>query len=365
MKIILPLLLAIVLVIVSAAGAPALSFYIGVSGELRDNPTGNLWEHGGSVRVFNCATLQTIASDTVERSDQTPYGVFEVAIPPASEGRTLCVQVDFRNSPTDEPASFIKGPFADGPNNVGILNTGVYSSMTNPVNVRLGTFEVRNDGNNVLVRWETVSERDTVGFVVQRSPATEMAYIDISPQIQARGSSLQGASYEFIDQNASADTRYYYRLRAVHTNNTQEEFTAAHVLIPSTGTPATPTPTGTLFTPTPDLTRTSTPQPTQTPTQTSLPTASPTPTGTPSPTPSPTLAPLPTLNLLFPAVTATQTPTRTASPESPAVLVATQPAQILTSGDLPPQVELLGGLIVLIWLMLGGFLIFYLRRLEG
>jgi hypothetical protein len=365
--------LAIVLVAVFVLGLPARAYFVGVSGELRKNPNGEFWENGASVRVFNCSTLETIATGSVRNDQQDNFGVFDIPIIPASQNRMLCIEVNFTGTFDEDPRDFVKGPFSDIAASAGILNTGVYSSFTDVVHVDLDFFEARPDGSNVLLRWETFSERDTRGFVVERSPASARAYEEITSVISARGSSTLGAVYEFLDQNVVVGERYYYRLKALHTDQTQEEFSVVTFLVgQGTITPGTPTqtltpgtPSAATFSPTPLQTFTSTPAITPgTATPTPLPTASPTLTETPTPTPTITLAPLPTLNLLFPIFTPTQTPSPTSTAAAVAALPGTLSAPLpLQSGDLPPHVELLAGLIILIWLMLGGFLIFYLKRL--
>jgi hypothetical protein len=350
-----------VLVSLLLPGAPGRAYYIGVNGELRENQTGDYWEQGATVRIFNCLTLQTIATGPVETVEQINYGTFEIAIPPSIENRTLCVEVDFDRTTANNPPNFVKGPFLDDQASSGILTTGVYSAFTNPIYVRLDFFEPRVELNTVVLKWETLAERDTTAFVIQRSLATEQAYQDISPRIEARGSATTGSAYEYIDRNVQPGLRYYYRLRAFHTNQTQEDFSVVSIVTNPGSAAATLTATnsiGFLATATPVQTEgppTATPEPTETPTPTEI----------PNPTETPTLAPLPTLNMLFPALTPTSSPTPTRTPTPPGEVLPTQPAVLLPTENLPPQVELLGGLIILIWLMLGGFLIFYLRRLEG
>jgi hypothetical protein len=127
------------------------------------------------------------------------------------------------------------------------------------------------------------------------------------------------------------------------------------------GTPAeTPadTPTGT-----PDGTPLVTSSPTligpTPPTLTPSPGFSPTPTETLVPTPTTTLEPLPEITLLFPVFTPTGTSTPT--PE-PAVLAATQAAQAAADREpLPRQVQWVGFVIVLLWLLLAAFLILFIR----
>jgi hypothetical protein len=85
----------------------------------------------------------------------------------------------------------------------------------------------------------------------------------------------------------------------------------------------------------------------------------PTPTETLVPTPTTTLEPLPEITLLFPVFTPTGTSTPT--PE-PAVLAATQAAQAAADREpLPRQVQWVGFVIVLLWLLLAAFLILFIR----
>ena len=82
-----------------------------------------------------------------------------------------------------------------------------------------------------------------------------------------------------------------------------------------------------------------------------------------SPTPTETLEPLPEITLLFPVFTPTSTSTPT--PE-PAILEATLAAETAAQRQpLPPDVLWVGFVIVLLWLLLAGFLIAFLRHFGG
>jgi hypothetical protein len=83
------------------------------------------------------------------------------------------------------------------------------------------------------------------------------------------------------------------------------------------------------------------------------------PTITRTPTPTTTLEPLPELTLLFPAFSPTAT--ATSSPE-PAALAETQAVETQASRNpLPREVQWVGFLVVLLWLLLGGFLVAFIR----
>jgi hypothetical protein len=95
------------------------------------------------------------------------------------------------------------------------------------------------------------------------------------------------------------------------------------------------------------------------PTLTPSPGFTPTPTDTLTPTPTTTLEPLPELTLLFPVFTPTATSTRTPEPTERA---ATQAAEARAAREpIPRDVQWVGFLVILLWLLLGGFLVAFIR----
>jgi hypothetical protein len=70
--------------------------------------------------------------------------------------------------------------------------------------------------------------------------------------------------------------------------------------------------------------------------------------------------PLPRLTLLFPVLSPTPTASRTTTPTPVPVLLAVEAAPEERAAG--PDLQLLGGLILLLWLVLGSFLVVYLRR---
>lgn len=190
--------------------------------------------------------------------------------------------------------------------------------------VTLVSFTATVEGQAVVLRWETASEVNMLGFYILRSTSEGGGYSRISDLIPAVGE-IVGASYQFTDANVEPGQTYFYQLEAMETDGSSEFHGPVSVYVPL---PTTPTPTLTpTFTPTP------TPTPTFTPSPTSTPTPTPSPTFTPSPTPS--LTPTPT-----PSPTFTLRPTFTPSPTSPPTFELPKapsptPSAIVTS---PPPV---------------------------
>ena len=100
---------------------------------------------------------------------------------------------------------------------------------------------------------------------------------------------------------------------------------------------------------------------TSTPTQ-RTPSATETPTLTPSNTPTTTLMPLPAITLIFPASTTTGTPTIT--PVPPTATATPSPPSPADLATLSPRLKVLVVFVVLLWLILAGFAIIYIRQLR-
>ena len=273
--------------------------------------------------------------------------------------------------------------------------------------VDLMDFSARVSGNVIILRWETASELDNSGFYLQRSTVSGSGYTRISDFIPTEAEGATGATYVYTDTTVVLGPVYYYKLEQVDLEG-NSVFSGPII---ATLNPNTPTATRTATATPPNPTKTATSTLTHTPTSLSnvtlTPTRSPTnnPTttktgiGTPSKTPiyypptptvrtktatstvfsgditatepyslttatvTPTLIPLPKLTLLYPATatriknsaTPSHTPTETQPPPS---------VQNVIVDKLPPKWRVVGGVIILIWLLLGLFLIAYTRRLS-
>ena len=82
--------------------------------------------------------------------------------------------------------------------------------------IRLSSLTATPGVDRIIIAWSTASEIDTVGFNLYRAEAEAEKYIKInSSLIPAQGSSIQGASYEFIDTNVKNRKTYYYKLEDI------------------------------------------------------------------------------------------------------------------------------------------------------
>ena len=102
---------------------------------------------------------------------------------------------------------------------------------------------------------------------------------------------------------------------------------------------------------------------TQTPTNTaSTPSQTYTPSLTPTLTATTTLMPLPEITLNFPV--ATSTPTITASSLNATLAVTPAPSEVVEGQDLSARIKFLSVVLVILWLILAGFLVIYIRQLK-
>jgi len=101
---------------------------------------------------------------------------------------------------------------------------------------------------------------------------------------------------------------------------------------------------------------------TQSPTKTvGTPSSTYTPTATPSPTSTTTLMPLPVITLIFPVTTST--PTTTISPQLVQGTVPSEPSTNGQNAPISPRIRVLGIVLVILWLILAGFIIIYIRQI--
>ena len=87
--------------------------------------------------------------------------------------------------------------------------------------VTLSKFEAKSVLSSIIIIWATSSELANAGFNLYRADLENGEYIKINAAlIPAKGSSTQGAQYEFIDKDVRLWKTYYYKLEDVDLNGT-------------------------------------------------------------------------------------------------------------------------------------------------
>ncbi len=88
--------------------------------------------------------------------------------------------------------------------------------------VELVSFSATGKGNSVNLEWTTASERDNLGFIVERKTGTtdwrQIASYKSNAELTGQGTTSSSSQYSFTDDNVSAGTDYTYRLSEVSTN---------------------------------------------------------------------------------------------------------------------------------------------------
>jgi len=85
-----------------------------------------------------------------------------------------------------------------------------------PTLITLSSFTANAEKKKVVLRWETESEIDNIGFNIMRSEAEDGEFMKINKKlIPAKGSATKGASYKFVDDKVKPGKTYFYKLEDI------------------------------------------------------------------------------------------------------------------------------------------------------
>ena len=85
--------------------------------------------------------------------------------------------------------------------------------------IHLSSFTATPKAGKVIIQWSTEAEIDNAGFNIYRAESEHGNYIKINTSlISAQGTSVQGASYEFIDKGIKNRKTYWYKLEDIDVN---------------------------------------------------------------------------------------------------------------------------------------------------
>ncbi|RMG95968.1 MAG: hypothetical protein D6706_11095 [Chloroflexi bacterium] len=77
----------------------------------------------------------------------------------------------------------------------------------------------------VRIEWETATELQTAGFHLYRSQSPEGEFVRITESlIPAKGNTVSGASYSFVDNSVRPGETYYYLLEEVELDATTRRY---------------------------------------------------------------------------------------------------------------------------------------------
>lgn len=116
---------------------------------------------------------------------------------------------------------------ADGSGGLKIFE---FTPPATPTIITLSSFGAKQSGKKVLIKWQTASELDNLGFNILRSESEPGPYTKINKKlIRAKGSSTKGASYKFKDKNIEAGKTYWYKLEDIDSKTEPSQHDAVKV----------------------------------------------------------------------------------------------------------------------------------------
>ncbi|MCB0140424.1 MAG: DUF11 domain-containing protein, partial [Caldilineaceae bacterium] len=115
----------------------------------------------------------------------------------------------------------------DGAGPLPVMNVPTYDAcatveITDPTAVQLANQQVIQVSDGVLIRWSTVTENDIVGFHIWRNNGSQVeqrSHEMIPAKISGQSG---GASYEWVDADATLHAGDIYLLEVVHTDGTAD-----------------------------------------------------------------------------------------------------------------------------------------------
>ncbi len=111
-------------------------------------------------------------------------------------------------------------------NSSGSSSNSLIKHVDSPTAVVLYSFDLALAGEQVVVKWATACESQTLGFNVYRQ-AADGSWLQInSGLVPAQGwpNGGVGADYQIVDPGAVAGETYFYKLVEIETDDSQEEY---------------------------------------------------------------------------------------------------------------------------------------------
>jgi hypothetical protein len=102
---------------------------------------------------------------------------------------------------------------------VGLLLTALcvmLSLQPALASVGLISFTAEASGSSIVVRWETATEENMIGFKLYRSITESSPGVDLYPEgFPAKGNAQTGDTYQYEDVDVTQGVKYYYLLKEV------------------------------------------------------------------------------------------------------------------------------------------------------
>jgi hypothetical protein len=162
-------------------------------------------DFGDSLENVIADVQKTNSSDTFIFS--IPSGIFFANVRYYARFR-ICPAIDTCDQPDNSQTDVADGEIEDY----------AWDWGTPPTAVTLTSFEAKARQNAIVLKWETASEIDNLGFNVYRAEAAEGTYTKLNKSLipsQVPPGSPVGATYTFRDRTAQSGVKYFYKLESV------------------------------------------------------------------------------------------------------------------------------------------------------
>lgn len=110
--------------------------------------------------------------------------------------------------------------FVDGSSGWAVGHLGTIIAYDNQVPVELTSFAANVNGNNVMLNWQTATEKNNSGFEIQRARQDENSNWKQIGFIEGNGTTTIPSSYSFNDKNLKSGN-YSYKLVQVDFDGTR------------------------------------------------------------------------------------------------------------------------------------------------
>ncbi len=206
-------------------------YYQYVSG-IEDGPDGIAIDYNGIVQQFiSYEGAFTATSGVASGMTSQDIGI-------AESGNDIAgLSLQMMGEGTAWPDFTWGGPYAQTP---GQVNSDGNTDQALPVT--LTQFSATYQNHRVMLQWETASEINNLGFIIERQQQYRQGFQPIGSYqthaaLQGAGSSNKPHRYRFEDTSVLSGTTYFYRLVAVDYNGKQEYLDTLTITIPASNKP--------------------------------------------------------------------------------------------------------------------------------
>lgn len=176
-------------------------------------------------QAFLAPIISTITTGGVDDGDKICWGLTPDTLPGVISGTRTLPGIDpvvsYQANVIDDPVDWSDTATittSDPEPLFKLINNAstVQFELPTPTSVRLSSFNASYTGKEILISWNTGSEKGTEGFNILRSISLNGPYTRINILMIKSGESfITGGRYSFLDLNVEEGYTYYYKIEEV------------------------------------------------------------------------------------------------------------------------------------------------------